>query len=141
MREIGAAAERRGGRLVGFALSLAAAAAGMLLFWPDAAERLTGIPPTPRVSAPDELPPASRDDPMPFLIERDLVELRVVEETTLAEFLHRNRLNKPSQRKQIARQLGSDRPDARIAAGTMFRLRLTPAASDVPGTSPMGGRG
>jgi hypothetical protein len=139
LRELGAVAERRGGKLFTFAL-LALVAAGALVLWPDAIERLTGIPRAPRVSAPDDLPTASKEDPMPFLIERDLVELRVAEETTLAEFLQRNRLNKSTQRKQIVDQLGNNNPEAKIIAGTTFRIRLTPTARDVPGMSPMEGR-
>ena len=106
-----------------------------LLFWPDAMEALTGIAHTPPLTAPDELSSAAREDPMPFLMERDLIEIRVAEPTTLREFLDRNRLNKASQVKQIVAQLGSAEPATPIAAGTTFRLHLTPGALDVPGTS------
>lgn len=140
MRAIQTPAKRRRVPVAGLALLFATGAMVALLALPDAVERFTSIPPAPRVSAPDELPPAAKDDPTPFLLERDIIDLRVLDDTTLAEFLHRNRLNKPAQRRQIAEQLGRTDPTAKIAAGMTFRIRLTPSARDVPGTSPTGGR-
>jgi hypothetical protein len=139
MREIQTPAKRRGVPIAGLALVLTVCAAVALLAIPNATERLTSIPPAPQVSAPDELPAAAKDDPTAFLLERDLIELRVPADTTLAEFLQRNRLNKPAQRKQVAEQIGSNDPNAKIAAGKLLRIRLTPSASDVPGTSRTGG--
>jgi hypothetical protein len=63
-----------------------------------------------------------------------VIEIRVAEATTLRQFLDRNRLNKDTQVKQIADQLGSAAPDAPIAAGTTFTIHLTPTTPDVPGT-------
>jgi len=114
---------------------LLAAAAGALL-WPGAIETVTGVRPTPELTAPDDLPPLSSEDATPFFQSRNEIEVRVTEATTLREFLDRNRLNKPFQRKQIIDQLGNGSPDAQIAAGTVFRLRLTPVATDVPGAEP-----
>lgn len=127
-----------GGRLQKFVaagVSILLAAAFGLLLWPNAITVLTGIAPEPQLRAPDDLSVAAKDDPMPFLVERDQIEIRVAEATTLREFLDRNRLNKDTQVKQIAEQLGSAAPETPIAAGTTFRLRLTPNAIDVPGTS------
>ncbi|HET8773237.1 MAG TPA: hypothetical protein VFP80_05580 [Thermoanaerobaculia bacterium] len=109
------------------------AAAGATLLWPGAVETLTGVRPTPKLTAPDDLPPLSSEDATPFFQSRNEIEVRVAEATTLRQFLDRNRLNKPFQRKQIVDQLGNASPDAQIAAGTVFRLRLTPVAEDVPG--------
>ncbi|HEV7763772.1 MAG TPA: hypothetical protein VGQ76_02105 [Thermoanaerobaculia bacterium] len=107
-----------------------------LIFWPNAITVLTGISHQPHLSAPDDLSAATKDDPTSFLSERDQIEIKVAEATTLREFLDRNRLNKQSQVKQIAAQLGSNVPTTPIAAGTIFRIRLTPGAEDVPGVVP-----
>lgn len=112
---------------------LAAAAAVLLL--PRSVERVTGVRPSPVLAAPDDLPALSKEDAAPFFQSRNQLEIRVPYATTLRELLDRNRLNKPFQRKQIVEQLGSDSPEAQIAAGTVFRLRLTPVAEDVPGVA------
>ena len=133
MQKITTPSERRAQRIAVASLLAAVAVAIALIAVPRAVETLTGIPKPARLEAPDDLRPASKDDPMSFLGERDEIVLRVAEATTLREFLDRNRLNKPAQRKQIVAQLGSDKPEAPIAAGTTFRIRLTPTVSDVPG--------
>ncbi|HET8797311.1 MAG TPA: hypothetical protein VFO89_06480 [Thermoanaerobaculia bacterium] len=117
------------------ALVLLLAAAAALLV-PNAVQKVTGVRPAPVLSSPDELPPLSKEDEAPFFQSRNQIEIRVDEATTLRAFLDRNRLNKPFHRKQIVDQLGSASPDAPIAAGTRFRLRLTPVVDDVPGAAP-----
>lgn len=116
------------------AVLLACAAA--LLLVPHSVERLTGIRPAPQLAAPDDLPPLAAADAAPFFRERDQVEIRVAENTTLRQFLDRNRLNRPYTRKQITDQLGNAAPNTEIAAGTLFHLRLTPVVEDVPGAKP-----
>ncbi|HEY0139619.1 MAG TPA: hypothetical protein VGF48_01920 [Thermoanaerobaculia bacterium] len=97
-------------------------------------ETLTGVRREPVVAAPDELPPLATGDVAPFLAERDeIARIVVAEPTTLRNFLDRNRLNRPWTRDQITGQLGHANPAAVIPAGTVFRLRLTPTATDVPG--------
>ncbi|HYI11837.1 MAG TPA: hypothetical protein VEK57_22465 [Thermoanaerobaculia bacterium] len=122
-------------KFVPVAVVLLLAGAVALLVWPNAIENLTGIAPEPVLSAPDDLPAAAKDDPLPFLEKRDQIEIRVAEATTLRQFLDRNRLNKDTQVRQIAAQLGSSAPNTPIPAGTTFRIRLTPGAEDVPGTT------
>jgi hypothetical protein len=129
------AAERRAGRVAAAVVLLALAACAAFVLVPGADETLTTLPPEARLAAPDELRSAAKDDPTSFLAERDQVELRVSAPTTLREFLDRNRLNKPNQSRQIMEQLGSTDPAAVIPAGRTFRIRLTPSAPDVPGTS------
>lgn len=107
-----------------------------LLVRPQFVERITGVRHAPELASPDELPALSNDDATPFLQSRNQLEIRVAEATTLRVFLDRNRLNKPFHRRQIATQLGSDSPDAPIAAGAMFKIALTPVAEDVPGAKP-----
>ena len=107
-----------------------------LLLRPRAVEMLTGVRHAPELASPDDLPPLSKDDATPFFQSRNQLEIRVAEATTLRAFLDRNRLNKPFHRRQIATQLGSDSPEAPIAAGTVFRIALTPVAEDVPGATP-----
>lgn len=107
-----------------------------LLVWPRSVERLTGVRESSQLASPDDLPALSKDDATPFFQSRNQIEIRVAEGTTLRQFLDRNRLNKPYQRKQITDQLGNTSPDAPIAAGTVFRLSLTPVAVDVPGARP-----
>jgi hypothetical protein len=119
------------------AVLLAGAAAVLLV--PHSVETLTGVRPTPQLASPDDLPPLSKEDATPFFQSRNEIEVRVAEATTLRQFLDRNRLNKPFQRKQIVEQLGNASPDAQIAAGTVFRVRLTPVAADVPGVEAKGG--
>lgn len=101
---------------------------------PGSAEILTGIRRTPRLASPDDLPALSSDAPN-FFDGRDQIRIRITERTTLRRFLDRNRLNKPYHRQQIVEQLGSAMPDAPIADGTVFKIRLTPTTTDVPGTS------
>jgi hypothetical protein len=110
--------------------------AAVVLFMPRSVEVVTGVRESPRLAAPDELPPLSKEDATPFFRSRNQVEIHVAEATTLRKFLDRNRLNKPDHRRQIVEQLGSSSPDAQIAAGTVFRLSLTPQAPDVPGARP-----
>jgi len=111
-------------------------AAGLaLVVAPGATEALTGVRHEPRLAAPDDLPALAGDDATAFFQERDQVEIRVPEKTTLREFLDRNRLNKPYQRAQIVEQAGGAAPETPIAAGTVFKLRLTPTVADVPGTA------
>jgi hypothetical protein len=129
-------AERRQTRLAGLAGALLIAGAVVVALWPGSIEMLTGFRAAPVLAAPDELPALSTADATPFLEARDQIEIRVVEATTLRRFLDRNRLNKPYHRKQIEAQLGRSEPEAAIAAGTVFKLRLTPIAEDVPGTTP-----
>lgn len=117
------------------AVILLLAAAIALLVWRDSIAVLTGIRPEPRLVAPDELAAAAVDNPMPFLVRRNVIEIRVAEATTLRQFLDRNRLNKDTQVRQIAEQLGSGAPGTAIAAGTVFRVELTPGTVDVPGTA------
>ncbi len=111
-------------------------AALALLVMPRAVEQLTGVRESPKLSAPDNLPPLSKEDATPFFASRNQLEIRVPEATTLRQFLDRNRLNKPYHRQQIVEQLGNASPDTPIAAGTTFRLSLTPVAVDVPGARP-----
>lgn len=97
-------------------------------------ETLTGVHPEPPIAAPDNLPPLA-EGTAPFFQERDeIARIVVSEETTLRNFLDRNRLNRPWTRDQITEQLGDKNPAAIIPAGTVFRLRLTPTITDVPGT-------
>lgn len=107
--------------------------AAAILLMPRSVTTITGVRETPELTSPDELPPLSKEDPTPFFQGRNIVEIRVAEEITLRQFLDRNRLNKPFHRKQIVEQLGSDKAGAPIAAGTVFRVVLTPVAADVPG--------
>jgi len=111
-------------------------AALVIALRPRSAEWLTGLRSKPELASPDDLPALATADATPFFRERDEVEIRVAEATTLRQFLDRNRLNKPYTRKQIVEQLGNASPEAPIAAGTVFRLRLTPVVEDVPGAVP-----
>jgi len=129
-------AEQRRRRIAGGTTFVLLVCALGLLVAPRSAERLTGIRAAPALASPDELPALASADATPFFRERDQIEIRVGEATTLRQFLDRNRLNRPYTRKQITDQLGNAAPDAQIAAGTVFRLRLTPMAEDVPGAAP-----
>ncbi|HUR83287.1 MAG TPA: hypothetical protein VM733_21190 [Thermoanaerobaculia bacterium] len=120
-------------RVTTAALLLAAVA---LLVTPRLVARITGVRESPRLAAPDDLPPLSKEDASPFFATRNEIEIRVAEATTLRQFLDRNRLNKPYHREQIVGQLGTASPEAPIAAGTVFHLSLTPVAADVPGARP-----
>ena len=129
-------AEGRQTWLAGVVAAVLIACAIAVVFWPGSVETLTGFRAAPALASPDDLPVLSSADATPFLQSRDQIEIRVAEATTLRRFLDRNRLNKPYQRKQIVEQLGKSEPEAPIAAGTVFKLRLTPIAEDVPGTTP-----
>lgn len=97
-------------------------------------ETLTGVSREPEIVPPSELPRVAAEDVAPFFAERDeIARIVVAEPTTLRNFLDRNRLNRPWTRDQITGQLGDTNPAAIIPAGTVFRLRLTPTATDVPG--------
>lgn len=109
--------------------------AAVVLLVPRSVETLTGVRASPELVSPDELPALSKEDATPFFQSRNRVEIRVANATTLRQFLDRNRLNKPFHRNQIVEQLGNASPDAPIAAGTVFRLALTPVAVDVPGAT------
>ncbi len=127
--------QRRRQIVIGATIVLLAAALYIALR-PSAVESVTGLRPAPELASPDDLPALASADATPFFRERDQVEIRVAEATTLRQFLDRNRLNKPYTRRQIEEQLGNAGPDAPIAAGTVFRLRLTPVVEDVPGAAP-----
>lgn len=120
--------------------SILIAAALAIVAIPHLAELVTGLRGAPDFASPDDLPSLSTDDTAEFLGERDQLEIRVGIDTTLRVFLDHNRLNKPYQRAQIVEQLGNAEPATRIARGTVFKLRLTPTATDVPGatTAPKG---
>lgn len=128
--------ERQGKLLTRAAAVILLIGAVALLIRPQLVETITGVRHAPELASPDELPALSKDDATPFLQSRNQLEMRVAEATTLRAFLDRNRLNKPFHRRQIAAQLGSDSPEAPIAAGTVFRIALTPVAEDVPGAKP-----
>ena len=121
------------GKLATVILVIAAVA---LLLRPNAVDSLTGLRGSPELTSPDDLPPLSKEDATPFFQSRNQLEIRVAAPTTLRAFLDRNRLNKPFHRRQIVAQLGNDSPDAQIAAGTLFKVALTPVAEDVPGAKP-----
>jgi hypothetical protein len=123
-------------RLASAAALILAIGAFALIVRPRTVEALTGVRGAPELASPDELPPLSKEDAAPFFQTRNQIEIRVAEATTLRAFLDRNRLNKPFHRRQIVAQLGSDAPEAPVAAGTVFRIVLTPVAEDVPGAKP-----
>jgi hypothetical protein len=136
MRDSFTEVEQRRPSLELAAVVLLLLAAAAVVFAPGVTQTLTGVRADPAVAAPDELPPLAREDVAPFFAERDqLARIVVGEDTTLREFLDRNRLNRPWTRDQITSQLGDTNPAAPIAAGTVFRLRLTPTATDVPGAA------
>jgi len=117
------------------AASLLLAAAIALAVWPRAIETVTGVRRVPELRSADDLSALSGDNATEFFGERDEIEIRVAKDTTLREFLDRNRLNKPYHRRQIVEQVGSAAPQTPIAAGTVLKLRLTPTAADIPGTT------
>ncbi len=134
MRKVFTEAERLRDTLVVGSTVVLLLGAGSLAIVPRAVEWLTGVHQEAAVAAPDTLPQLATDDVAPFLAERDRIEKVVVaEETTLRQFLDRNRLNRPWTRDQITEQLGDANPAAVIPAGTVFKLRLTPTVTDVPG--------
>lgn len=101
----------------------------------DRISLVTGIDSSPALTAPDEVPATAHLDPMPFLIARDTVEVRVDTAMTVRQFLDINRLNRPNLRQQVLAQLGNPPMTATIDAGTRFTLQLTPRATDVPATT------
>jgi hypothetical protein len=129
-----AAIESRGGRLAVLATLVLLAGAAALVAFPNAIVLVTGKTPTPALAAPDELAAAGRDDPMPFLIERNTVVVQVDTPMTVRQFLDLNRLQRPDLRRQVLEQLGNPSLDSTVAAGTRLTLTLTPTAGDVPGT-------
>lgn len=123
-------------RFAGAAALILVLGAVALLLRPHFVETITGVRGSPELAAPDELPALADGDATPFFQERNRLEIRVAEATTLRAFLDRNRLNKPFHRRQIVAQVGSESLDAQIPAGTVFRISLTPMAEDVPGAKP-----
>lgn len=109
----------------------------LLLVYPDAIPVLTGKMAIASFAASDELPPSPGEDPTPFLIRRNVVELTVPEEMTLRQLLELYRFNKPDQRRQVLEQVGSNAtPDTIVRRGQKLKIVLTPIAQGVPGTSP-----
>lgn len=96
---------------------------------------MTGLPRTEPLRAPDTVHGAARDDPMPFLIARNVLEIHVDAPLTVRELLEGNRLNKPNLRGQVLQQLGNPSLDSTVPAGTTLKLNLTPEAGDIPATS------
>ncbi len=128
--------QRRADALTGIVTAcLLVAAALAILATPASIVLLTGIRAASGLSAPDALPALAGNEATAFFRERDELEIHVRQSTTLRAFLDRNRLNKPFQRAQIVEQLGNAAPATPIAAGTVFKLRLTPMAADIPGTT------
>lgn len=100
----------------------------------DVLRRVTGIPGSEPLAAPDDVKAAVHEDPMPFLIARDRLEVRVDRPMTVRQLLDNNRLNKPNLQRQVLEQLGNPSLDSTVEAGVTLRLSLTPAAIDVPAT-------
>src|SRR5258706_13770000 len=96
---------------------------------------MTGLPRTEPLRAPDTVHGAAREDPMPFLIARNVLEIHVDTPLTVRELLEENRLNKPNLRSQVLQQLGNPPLAPTVPAGTTFNLNLTPEAADIPATS------
>ena len=63
------------------------AAALVVLASADAFRYVTGLPRSESLSAPDVVHGAARDDPMPFLISRDVLEVRVDSPVTVRVLL------------------------------------------------------
>lgn len=127
--------ERRRQAVVAITVCVLIVAAVTIVAMPRAIERITGVRRVPEIAAADDLPALASDNATEFFRERDEIEIRVTKDTTLRELLDRNRLNKPYHRQQIVEQLGGAAPQTPIAAGTVLKLRLTPIAADVPGTT------
>jgi hypothetical protein len=100
----------------------------------DAVRGVAGIPASEPLTAPDDVKAAVHEDPMPFLIARDRLEVRVDAPMTVRQLLDNNRLNKPNLQRQVLEQLGNPPLDSTVEAGVTLRLSLTPAAADVPAT-------
>lgn len=92
-------------------------AALVLIVFPNAVVRATGKARAPRLSAPDELPAAGRDDPRPFLVERNTLVVQVDAPMTVRQFLAFNRLQRPDLRKQVLDELGIRRSIATSQRG------------------------
>ena len=130
------AADRRRQALLALTACVLIGGAVAIGVTPRSIEILTGIRGAPEIASPDDLPSLATDDATQFFGDRDQIEIRVGSNTTLRAFLDRNRLNKPYHRAQIVEQLGGNAaPATPIAAGTVFKLRLTPRAVDIPGTA------
>jgi hypothetical protein len=121
-------------RLAVVATLVLLAGAIALLVFPNTVVMVTGKTATPRLSAPDQLPAAGRDDPTPFLIERNTVVVETDAAMSVRELLDLYRLQRPDLRRQVLEHLGNPSLDSTVAAGTRFTLTLTPTAGDVPGT-------
>ena len=102
----------------------------------DAVRTVAGIPASEPLTAPDDVKAAVHEDPMPFLITRDRLEVRVDTPMTVRQLLDNNRLNKPNLQRQVLEQLGNPALDSTVDAGVTLRLSLTPPAIDVPATHP-----
>ncbi len=128
-------------RSLGVVAALALLAATAVLLGSGEAFRFTtGLPRTDVLEAPDDVRASAHEDPMPFLISRDRVEVRIAYPITVRELLETNRLNKPNLRRQVLEQLNNPPLDSTVEAGTTLRLTLTPQAGDVPATSTQGKR-
>jgi hypothetical protein len=104
----------------------------------DALRLLAGIPRNEPLTPPDEVKSAAHDDPVPFLIARDRLEVRVDAPMTVRQLLDKNRLNKPNLQRQVLEQLGNPPLDSTVDAGVTLHLSLTPPAIDVPATTHSG---
>ena len=102
----------------------------------DALHRITGIPRSEALTPPDDVKSAVHDDPLRFLIARDRLDVRVDSAMTVRQLLDNNRLNKPNLQRQVLDQLGNPSLDSTVDAGVTLHLSLTPAAIDVPATTP-----
>jgi hypothetical protein len=102
----------------------------------DTFHRITGIPRSEPLTPPDEVKSAVHDDPLPFLVGRDRLDVRVDVPMTVRQVLDNNRLNKPNLQRQVLEQLSNPSLDSTVDAGVTLHLSLTPAASDVPATTP-----
>jgi len=100
----------------------------------DMVRGLAGIPSIEPLSAPDDVKAAIHEDPMPFLIARDRLEVRADVPMTVRQLLDNNRLNKPNLQRQVLEQLGNPPLDSMVDAGVTLRLSLTPTAADIPAT-------
>jgi hypothetical protein len=125
--------------LTSVAAGLLAAATLAMLFGGSLPVRLIGKGATPQLVAPDEVSAAAYVDPMPFLISRDKITIRVDTSMSVREFLDLHRLNRPNLRRQVLAQLGNPPMTAKVAPGTKLELQLTPLAEDIPATMPAKG--
>ena len=108
----------------------------LLLLVPHFISLLTGRAAAAAVVPPDVLPSSASEDPTPFLIERNVVQITVPERMTVRELLELYRLNKPDQTRQVFEQLPrSSTPATVLQPGTRLKIALTPIAKDIPGAS------